>query len=53
MLTDLLEADKKKLEEGAARTIPTIKGGRIRRYVSCDGNIIQDITTDTAKCERA
>jgi nitrous oxide reductase accessory protein NosL len=44
---------QKKLEEGAARTIPTKKGGRIKRYVSCDRNMIQDITTATTKCERA
>ena len=43
----------KKLEEGAVGRIPVVKVGRNRRYVSCDKNTIQDITTATAKCERA
>ena len=40
------------LEEGASGTIPTVKGGTIRSYVSCDRNVNQDLTTATAKCER-
>jgi len=45
----------KKLEEATTRTIPTIKGGRTRRFVSRYMNItlaalVQDITTPAAKC---
>ena len=43
---------QKKFEEGAAGTIPTVERGRIRRYVSCDRNMNQDLTIATAKCER-
>jgi len=40
------------LEEGAAGTIPAVKGGTIRSYVSCVKNMNQDLTTVTAKYER-